>query len=121
MDSPQTLAELQGVFDEMRGRLEPSESLLEFLTIMRQAPVLPRPVRRVQRLLVRAAVEITPGWARERLGLGPRFGLKPWQRPLVQQAGALADRILVRSSPPVQACLRLGLPEDYLFRTGNAG
>ncbi len=100
----------------MADRLEPSRELMEFLAIMRQAPVLPRPVRRVQRLLVRAAVEITPPWARARLGLGPRFGLKPWQRPLVQQAGALCDRILVRSSPPVQACLRLGLPEDSLFR-----
>ena len=53
---------------------------------------------------------------RNRLGLSARFGLRPWERPIVQQAGALSDRILVRSSPPVQACLRLGLPEDWLFR-----
>jgi uncharacterized protein (DUF2236 family) len=115
-DSPQTFAELDALMRAMEDRLEPSPALPEFLAIMRQAPVLPRPVRRIQRLLVRAAVDITPPWARERLGLGARFGLKPWQRPLVQQAGALCDRILVRSSPPVQACLRLGLPEDWLFR-----
>jgi uncharacterized protein (DUF2236 family) len=115
-DPVRSTAELQSVFAAMRGRLEPSPDLFEFLAIMRTAPVLPRPLRRVQRLLVRAAVEITPGWARSRLGLGARFGLRPWQRPLARQLGALADRILVRSSPPVQACLRLGLHEDWLFR-----
>ena len=108
-------AELQALFAAMRGRLEPSPALFEFIAVMRKAPVLPRPVRRIQRLLVRAAVDITPGWARARLRLGPRFGLRSWQRPLVQQLGAFADRIPVRSSPPVQACLRLGLDEDYLY------
>jgi uncharacterized protein (DUF2236 family) len=115
-DPPLSLAGLERVFEAMSGRLEPSPEVPEFLSIMRRAPVLPRPLRRVQRMLVRAAVDITPDWARERLGLGARFGLRPFERTLVQQAGALSDRILVRSSPPVQACLRLGLPEDYLFR-----
>jgi hypothetical protein len=65
---------------------------------------------------VRAAVEMIPGWVRERLGLGPGFGLRPGEAALVRQAGALSDRILLRGSPAVQACLRLGLPADYLYR-----
>jgi hypothetical protein len=53
---------------------------------------------------------------RERLGLGPRYGLSPWQTTLVRKAGSLSDRILLRSSPAVQSCRRLGLPDDTLYR-----
>ena len=44
-------------------------------------------LRPLQRLLVRAAVELMPGWVRERLGLGAAFGLRPWERPLVRLVG----------------------------------
>jgi hypothetical protein len=64
---------------------------------------------------VRAAVEITPAWARRRLGL-VNAGLRPWEAPLVRRAGALSDRVLLRSGPAVQSCLRLGLAEDWLYR-----
>ena len=45
-----------------------------------------------------------------------RFGLRFWERPLVRLAGALADRVMLRSGPAVQSCRRLGLPEDRLDR-----
>ena len=53
---------------------------------------------------------------RARLGLTEAYGLRPWEKPLVREIGALSDRIIVRSSPAVQSCLRLGLPADYLYR-----
>jgi len=121
LDVPTSEAELQALFHAMRDRLEPSPIVFEFLDIMRAAPVLPAVVRPFQRLLVRAAVEITPGWVRERLGLTADHGLRPWQAALVRRAGALADRILLHSSPAVQACLRLGLPADYLYRAEMPG
>ena len=68
-------------------------------------------------MLVRAAVEMTPEWVRQRLGLSTAHGLRAWERPLVRQAGRLADRIMLRASPAVQSCLRLGLPADYLYRS----
>jgi uncharacterized protein (DUF2236 family) len=83
---------------------------------MRTAPVFPAALRPLQRLLLRAAVELVPPWIRERLGLGARFGLRAWERPIVRLAGALADRVMLRSSPAVQSCLRLGLPADHLYR-----
>ena len=100
----------------MRGRLESSPILFEFLDIMRHAPAFPMPLRPMQRILVRAAVEMTPDWVRRRLGLTPAYGLRPWEAPLVRKIGGLSDRIMLRSSPAVQSCLRLGLPADYLYR-----
>ena len=120
-DTPRSDAERQALFDAMRQRLEPSPILFEFLGIMRAAPIAPWPLRPVQRLLIRAAVELTPGWVRERLGLHDRFGLRPWQRPLVRLLGALVDRVVLPFSPAVQSCRRLGLPAGYLYRRRGTG
>lgn len=119
-DTPRSDAERQALFESMRDRLEPSPILFEFLDIMRAAPIAPRPLRPVQGLLIRAAVDLTPGRVRERLGLGDRFGLQPWQRPLVRLLGALADRVVLPFSPAVQSCRRLGLPAGTLYRRRGA-
>lgn len=115
IDAPASHAELQRLLEAKRGRLEASPIVFEFLAIMRAAPVFPAPLRPLQRLLVRAAVELAPQWSRERLGLSKRYGLSSWQKPLVRLLGALADRIMLQSSPAVQSCRRLGLPDDYLY------
>jgi uncharacterized protein (DUF2236 family) len=109
-------AEVLAVFDAMRGRLEPSPILFEFLDIMRKAPVLPPLLRPAQPVFVRAAVSLTPAWVRQTLGLPEAFCLNRWQASLVKQAGHAADRIVLTTSPPVQSCLRLGLPSDFLYR-----
>jgi uncharacterized protein (DUF2236 family) len=98
------------------GRLESSSIVFDFLDIVSNAAVLPSPLRPLQKGMVRAAVDITPQWVRERLGLGSSHGLAAWERKLLRQIGATADRLLLPSSPPVQSCLRLGLPADYLLR-----
>ena len=116
LDAPTCDAELQALFASKQERLEPSPIVFEFLDIMRTAPAFPAPLRPLQRMLVRAAVEMTPAWVRQRLGLSAAHGLRAWEKPLVRQAGRLADRIVLRSSPAVQSCLRLGLPADYLYR-----
>lgn len=116
LDAPISEAGLTALFASMHDRLEPSPIVLEFLDIMRAAPILPAMLRPVQRLLIRAAIEMIPDRIRERLGLDSSVGLRPWQRPLVRAMGALADRVMLRSSPAVQSCLRLGLPADYLYR-----
>ncbi len=117
---PRSEAELQALFLAMRPRLEPSPIIFEFLHIMRTTRILPPLLQPVQPLLVRAAVSLTPSWVRERLGLGAEDGLRTWEGVLVRQAGALADRIILESSPAVQACIRLGLPANYLYRKSTA-
>ncbi len=115
-DAPASQAALERLFASKRDRLEASPIVFEFLEIMREEPVFPPMLRPLQGLLIRAAVDLVPVWVRERLGVAATFGLRFWQRPLVRLAGALADRVMLRSSPAAQACLRLGLPADYLYR-----
>ncbi|MEN3974995.1 oxygenase MpaB family protein [Emcibacter sp. SYSU 3D8] len=120
VDAPMSDAERAALFDAMHGRLEASPILFEFLEIMGRAPIFPAPFRPAQRLLVRAAVDITPRRVRDLLGLDRDQGLVPWQAPLVRRAAQFSERMMLASSPAVQSCLRLGLPADFLYRRGAA-
>ena len=113
---PASAGEVLAQFEAMRGRLEASPILFEFLDIVRKAPLLPPLLRPAQPMFVAAAVSLTPAWVRQILALPDAACLRPWQAFVVRQAGALADRIVLDLSPAVQSCLRLGLPADYLYR-----
>jgi uncharacterized protein (DUF2236 family) len=113
--APLSQADFGALCERMRGKLEPSNIVFEFLEIMRRAPLLPTPLGVSQHLLVDAALALLPEWLQERLELRGRMRLRTWQRELVRRCGAAADRILLRSSPAVQSCRRLGLPDDYLY------
>ncbi|HEV7258523.1 MAG TPA: oxygenase MpaB family protein [Bosea sp. (in: a-proteobacteria)] len=117
--APRSTAEMDALFERTRVDLAPSPIIFEFLDIMNTAPIFPAPLRPFQRMLVRAAVSTTPGWLRERLGLGAGFGIRRGETPILRLAGQLADRLMLRSSPAVQACRRLGLREDHLYRRGH--
>jgi uncharacterized protein (DUF2236 family) len=112
---PQGRLELECLFDSMRQRLERSPIVFEFLDIIGEAPALPRPLLWIQRLLVRAAVDILPTWVRAALALDGRYGLRPLERPLVRMLAAFADRVVLPRSAPAQSCTRLGLPSAYLY------
>jgi len=114
--APGSAAEMAALFEATRGGLEASPIIFEFLDIMNRAPIFPTPLRPLKRMLVRAAVSTTPDWLRERLGLGPEHGLRFADARLVTLAGQFADLVMLRSSPAVQACRRLGLPDDPLYR-----
>jgi uncharacterized protein (DUF2236 family) len=112
--APTSEVELEMLFHAMAGRLQRSNIVLEFLTIMRSAPFLPLLLRAAQDLLVRASVDLTPSWVRTILGINGH-GLHPWEAHVVRQAAALADRLVLASNPAVQACGRMRLPTDYLY------
>jgi uncharacterized protein (DUF2236 family) len=112
--APRSAAQCQALFARMRPRLERSEIVLAFLDIVRRAPVLPPLLRPAQHMFIRAGVEIVPQDIRALLGLQDR-GLAAWERLLVKSAGAAADRVPL-PGPPADACVRLGLPADYLYR-----
>ena len=67
--APASQAEASTLFEDMRGKLEASPILFEFLNIVRKAPVLPGPLRLAQPLFVAAAVSLVPAWARSLLAL----------------------------------------------------
>ena len=116
MNAPRSMHELESLFARMQDRLERSEILFDFLAILREAPVLPRALLWMQRMLIRAAVDLIPDWARERLGLGSVHGLRTLERPLVKSMAALADRIVLPGRAPARACVRMGLPPAYLYQ-----
>ena len=113
--APTSTRDMAALFDAVRPRLGRSDVVFEFLAVMRRAPILPPALRPAQGVMLRAAVEIVPGWARELLGLDAGWRLRPWESRLLRSAGALADRVKLDGSPPVQACLRLGLPAEALY------
>jgi uncharacterized protein (DUF2236 family) len=110
----QSATAIDALFERTRPALQPSPIVQEFLSIMTHEPMLPALARPLQALLVRAAVDVTPEWLRERLKLD-RAGLGAVGSVIVPRLGAVADRLLLRDSPSAQACARLGLPEEHLL------
>ena len=115
VSAPQSQLAAEALFNSMSGQLERSDIVFEFLRIVRHMPVLPAPVRPLQSVLIKAAVQTIPASIRQRMGLDRRWDLTPWQRSLLCGTGAAVDRLMLRTSPAVQACRRLGLPDDYLY------
>jgi len=113
--TPASQDRLDALFEAMKPRLVPSPVIAAFLDIMRQAPILSAPVRSLQRVLVKAAVDLLPDWARDRLDLDASWDLNPVERGLVRTLAAASDRLVLPSFPAVQACRRLGLPDIYLY------
>ena len=116
LEAPRSDAERCALFDSMRGRLEPSPIVFQFLQIMREAAALPRPLRWMQRILAGAAVEIIPDWMRDLLGFTAAYGLHPHERWMARLAGTVSNRIVLPESPAAQACIRVGLPVTHLYR-----
>ena len=115
VNAPTSIAEQDSLFVSMFPKLESSETIFEFLKIMKKAGAFPQPAQLAQRSVVRAAVELTPAPVRQRLGLGAKFGLRPFEGRVVRRMARRADRLILRSGPAAQACKRLGLPEDFLY------
>ncbi len=117
--APASEADWARMLEGMRDRLTPSPIVFEFLDIMQRVDALPRIANPMQVALVKAAVAILPPWVRTRLGIGEEYHLSRRERIAVGLAAKAADRLLLKSSPPVQACRRLGLPDDYLYRPAH--
>lgn len=115
-EPPRSRRDFDDRLQAMAGKFERSDIVFEFLDIMRNAQALPGPAMLAQGLLLRAAVQITPKPVRDVLGLDAGYGLRPLERHLVKRMARRADRLVLRNAPPAQACLRLGLPADYLYR-----
>jgi uncharacterized protein (DUF2236 family) len=112
--APTSEAKLEALFAEMRPRLEASDIIFEFLDLLERAPFLPS--RGLRKLMISAAIEILPEWARETLRLERHRRFAWGGASLVRAMGTNADKLVIKSAPPAQACARLGLAENYLYR-----
>lgn len=107
---PANEAEMQALMVRMRPQLEPSPVLDELIAILRTAPILPRAFRPVQKLGVRAAIDLLPPAMRRQLGLtGHRLGRR--ERMLLRLLAKGAARFELPSSPARQAAARLASTE----------
>jgi uncharacterized protein (DUF2236 family) len=114
--APASVAQWEAQLAAMLPGLERHEIVFEFLDLMKKTRILPGPLGGLQGALIRAAVAITPASVREVVGLGREWDLGPVEQRLVKLAGAAADRIPVKGTPAVEACQRMGLATDYLYR-----
>jgi uncharacterized protein (DUF2236 family) len=89
--------------------LEGSGILADFLRIMNEAAILPAPARWLQRLLVRAAVEIAPAPVRSLPQLRGH-GLRPGEAALVRAVARASALFPLGDVPPVQAARRMAAP-----------
>jgi hypothetical protein len=80
--------------------------LTEFLDIMEGAAILPAPLSGLQRLLLRAAVEMVPEPVRSLPQLQSR-GLRPGEARRVRLLGRAAGWLPLPSLPPAQAARRM--------------
>jgi len=99
----------------MLPRLERSDIVLEFLALMRGVKVA-GPLSRLQHPLIRAAVGLVPEEVRAVLGLGGEWLPRPLELPVIRAAARLADRTAIPGAPPYEACVRMGLPGNWLYR-----
>jgi len=113
-EPPRTARAVDALFETMRPNLERSAIIFEFLSILKKAPLLPTLARPFQRVAIRAAIEIIPSWARDRLELSA-FNLPPGGHTALRALGTAAEHVVLEAAPPAQACVRLGLPVNYLY------
>ncbi|HEV2897750.1 MAG TPA: hypothetical protein VGX71_07945 [Pseudaminobacter sp.] len=87
--------------------------IFEFLSIMRSAPILPRPLRPLQRLLIRAAIDLLPADLCDQLDLG-HLRLSPPQqaRVLVRRYGN--DRTKLMEEASCSGMNKAAVPNDNL-------
>jgi uncharacterized protein (DUF2236 family) len=103
---PRSWAAWEALLARTAPSLEGSSILSDFLTIMDTAPLVPAPMRPLQRLLVRAAVEIVPAPVRSLPQLRGR-GLRAGEALLVRAVARSIALLPLGDTPPLQAARRL--------------
>lgn len=109
-------ADFFAMLDKLAPRFEPHPIVSEFLDIVRSGPGALGLPKGLRKLMAQGSVALLPPMVRERLQLGPEHDLSPSGEKVLRALGAIAERVPILSAPPAQACLRLGLPADFLYR-----
>ncbi len=113
---PHTWAQWEALLAATAPGLEGSNVLEDFLQIMAGSPLVPAPLRPLQRLLVRAAVEMTPEPVRSLPQLRGR-GLRRGEAALVRACARSAWLLPLGETPVRQAARRLAGEKVVRSRT----
>jgi uncharacterized protein (DUF2236 family) len=106
LGAPRSWGAWEALLAETAPRLEGSAILADFLRIMTETPLVPGPMRPLQRLLVRAAVDIVP----EPVASLPQLrkqGLRPGEAALVRGLARSITLLPLGDTPAAQAARRL--------------
>lgn len=106
LGAPRSWAAWEAMLAANAPGLEGSAILADFLRIMDETPFVPGPMRPLQRLLVRAAVEIVPEPVRTLPQLC-RHGLRPGEVALVRTLARSSMLLPLGDTPAMQAARRL--------------
>lgn len=113
-EPPSSMSDMRDLFDKMEPQLEPSDIINEFLAIITTLSIFPRPLRFVNRWMIKAAIDLVPQQIQTRIGLPSDAPSSP-QAAILRSSGSMINRLHLKSSPASQACLRLGLPANKLM------
>ena len=98
----------------MRPHLDADAVIGEFLELVSETPIVSTVALPVQRLLVGAAVEMLPRWARRQLALDRTPSWLRATRMLAARTLAPVAGLVMRNGPAQEACRRMGLSPDHL-------
>ncbi len=110
----------QQMLDKLSPRFEAHDINTEFLDIMRSGRAAPKMPLAPQRALVHAAVEILPIEVRTALELGPEFNMTLKDRLIIWVMAQMGEYIPNKKGFAADACERMGLPRDFLWKSKRA-
>lgn len=113
--APASAAAWEVLLAETVPNLERSNAIFDFLANMNDARLLPRAFRPLQRLMIRAGVDLLPAAVRSKLDLG-HLTLSGSERRMIEFVAGVANRLPLRTAPPAQACIRVGRDPSFLYR-----
>jgi uncharacterized protein (DUF2236 family) len=109
-------ADFMAMMERLSPRFEAHPIVDEFLAIITSGQAAPAVPKFLHRALAKASVSLLPPVVRKALKLGRDWDLGPAEMIALKLTARLADRIATPDSPHAQACLRMGLPADFLYR-----
>jgi len=109
-------ADFMVMMERLSPRFEAHPIVDEFLAIITSGQAAPAVPKFLHRALAKASVSLLPPVVRKALKLGRDWDLGPAEMIALKLTARLADRIATPASPHAQACLRVGLPADFLYR-----
>jgi len=115
-----SLADFHAMLAKLEDHFEPHPINRDFLDIIRSGKAAANLPAWMHRALAHASIDILPPKVRATLGLGPEFDLTFAQRITVRALAWLGETIPDKKSAPAQACERLGLPRDFLWKSERA-
>lgn len=104
-EPPMSKGALDALITSTLPTLEPSDTLTEFVRIMRETPTLPPPAHHLQPLFVKAAISILPSGVRAQLGLA-HLSLSPPERYMVLMFVRGSRLVSLRNHPASLSAVR---------------